>query len=146
MNTLPPFAVTPTDTRQPPRPAAQHPANVASREHSARVLNLALAIADDAARSDIECYALSEQIRPAHAAAFPAYSLIDAVPVCTDGSGPKVTAEDAEDWLRIVHRAADYIVQRGNVFPWRMVDVDGRPGWVRFVDKEGRPMPAGERP
>ena len=143
---LPSYAVTPTDTRLPPRPAAQHPANVASREHSARVLNLALSIADDTVRTEIECYAVCEEIRPAHAAAFPAYSLIDARPICTNASGPKVTAEDADEALRIVHRAADYIVLRGNVFPWRMVDVEGRPGWVRFVDKEGRLMPAGERP
>lgn len=145
MKSLPGYAVTPTDTRLPPRPAAQHPATVANREHSARALHLALSIADDTVRAEIECYAVCEEIRPAHAAAYPAYSLIDAMAVCADGSGPKVTAEDAEEALRIVHRAADYIVQRGNVFPWRMVDVEGRPGWVRFVDKEGRPMPPGAR-
>ncbi|HEY0915710.1 MAG TPA: hypothetical protein VGE22_12635, partial [Solimonas sp.] len=65
--------------------------------------------------------------------------------ICTDASGPKVTAEDADEALRIVHRAADYIVLRGNVFPWRMVDVEGRPGWVRFVDKEGRPVAPGDK-
>lgn len=52
--TLPAHAITPCDTRQPPRPAADHPVNTANRERSMRVLNLALQIADQVVRDDVE--------------------------------------------------------------------------------------------
>lgn len=52
--TLPAHAITPCDTRQPPRPAADHPVNTANRERSMRVLNLALQIADQAVQSTVE--------------------------------------------------------------------------------------------
>jgi hypothetical protein len=132
---LPDYAVTPTDTRKPVHPVE----GGADGERRVRALNLAQEIADATVRSDIESFAKTERIHSQYAAAFLAYSLTEPVEICTDGTGPMVTEEDSVEWLRIVQRAATYITQRGNVFPWRLVGVPGRPGWVQFVDKEGRP-------
>ncbi|MGE4334472.1 MAG: hypothetical protein AB7E55_00670 [Pigmentiphaga sp.] len=99
-------------------------------QREAAAAALAIEIADHAARSDIECYARFEQVRPENAARYFIYDL-----------NPGSVASPAD--LAIARRAADYIRHRGNVFPWRMYEVPDRPGWVRFVDKEGRPLPPG---
>lgn len=100
---------------------------------------LAVSIADDSVRSDIEIYAKGQAI-PVEHGGYWIYSLTDTVAV-TDS--PKVTLEDAIDCLRLTQRAANYIRERGNVFPWRMIEAAGYPGYVRFVDKEGRPVDPG---
>ncbi|PZP64210.1 MAG: hypothetical protein DI597_00930 [Pseudoxanthomonas spadix] len=56
---------------------------------------------------------------------------------------PAAGADSVMRGLAIVQRAAEYIRKRGNNFPWRMLDVADMPGWVRFVDKEGRPVDPG---
>ena len=102
---------------------------------------LAVAIADDSARSDIEIYAKAQAI-PAEHGGYWIYSLTEAVAV-TDS--PKITLEDAMNFLRLTQRAVKYIRERGNAFVWRMVEVDGYPGYVRFIAKEGRPVDPGAR-
>lgn len=109
---------------------------------SQQLIDMAFEIADNAARSDIECFAFGRHI-PGDGSYW-IYSLTETTPVCDGGEdGPKVTHDEAIDDLRIVQRAARYIRERGNIFPWRMVEVDGHPGFVRFVDKEGRPVDPG---
>ena len=49
-----------------------------------------------------------------------------------------------ENEALIVQRAAAYIRARGNNFGRRMLDVPDMPGYVRFVDREGRPLEEGE--
>jgi hypothetical protein len=99
-------------------------------------LTLAVAIADDAARSDIEIYAAWKQVGTENGArGYPIYSL-------TEIKSPSTPGEDAASVMRglsIAQRAAVYIRERGNNVPWRMLDVPDMPGWVRFVDAEGRP-------
>ena len=100
---------------------------------------LAVAIADDSARSDIEIYAKGQAI-PAEHGGYWIYSLTETVAVT---ESPKFTLDDALDALRLTQRGAKYIRERGNAFAWRMVDADGYPGYVRFIDKEGRPVDPG---
>lgn len=110
-----------------------------------KVLALAIKIADDSARSEVELYAKSEWVSPEpDAAKYPIYSITESVPVNDGLFSQEITHEDAIRGLQIVQRAANYIRSRGNVFPWRMIEVDGRPGYVRFVDREGRLLTAGE--
>lgn len=106
---------------------------------------LAQEIADATVRSEVECYARTEWLAPANAAGYPIYSLQQPndTHMVSDGHGPLVTPDEVAEDLAIVQRAARYIRARGNALPWRMLEVDGRPGWVRFVDKEGRPLRSG---
>lgn len=102
----------------------------------ATALQLAVAIADDAAREDIESFAVLRRVEAN--GGYYVYSLTEANMLCQ-------SPEDAQIELAIVQRAAGYIRARGNVFPWRMIDADGFPGCVRFVDPEGRPVDPGAR-
>lgn len=117
--------------------ASLFPGRMPSEMQAAVVL--AVAIADDSARSDIEIYAKGQAI-PAEHGGYWIYSLTETVAV---SDSPKVTLEDAIDCLRLTQRAAKYIRERGNAFAWRMVNADGYPGYVRFIDKEGRPVDPG---
>lgn len=104
--------------------------------------SLAVSIADDIVRSDIECFAVCGRIE--ENGGYPIYSLTETPPVIAEGDPGLVrTHDDAIEELRVVQRAAKYIRERGNVFDWRMVDVEGYPGYVRFIDKEGRPIDPG---
>lgn len=112
------------------------------------VLANALAIADAAVRSDIECCA--HQLRIQADGGYWIYSTTDTCRLraaMTDSEAATQPfaynlAEQLE-LLKCTQRAAEYIRQRGNVFPWRMVDVPDMPGYVRFVDGEGRPVDPG---
>lgn len=98
-----------------------------------RLIDMAFEIADTEARSVIEIYAKGYRVAVAPGAReFYVYSI-------TELSPDEETPVEAMESLRQVQRAAEYIRQRGNVFPWRMVDDEQHPGCVRFVDKEGRP-------
>lgn len=83
-----------------------------------RLVALAIAIADSSARSDIEISAYRESLQ------LPVYDLTR-------------PADDEED-VQVAQRAARYIRERGDVWPWQMVEVDGNPNRVRFVDRDSK--------
>lgn len=108
----------------------------------------AVRIADEAARTDIECCAHQQQVNGV--AGHWIYSITEmrrlrATMTDAEAATQPFASDLAEalDMLDCTQRAARHIEQRGNVFPWRMVDVPDMPGWVRFVDKEGRPVDPG---
>lgn len=108
----------------------------------------AFAIADDTARSDIECCAHQQQVH--EDGGYWIYSTTDMRRLratMTDAEAATqpfaINLPEALDMLVSTQRAAEYIRRRGNVFPWRMVDVPDMPGYVRFVDREGRPIDPG---
>lgn len=85
-------------------------------------------IADEAVRSDIECYAKAIP----HPEGFTVYDLRYAqVTGATD-------ADEQAHAIAVAQRAAHYIDLRGDVFPWRLVRV-GADHLVRFVAKETQP-------
>jgi hypothetical protein len=107
-------AVTPSDTREPPR-GSLHPANLASREHSAQVMNLALQLADLEVRPVIPAYADGE--------------FIDGV------AWFNLTHGGAADHKESVNLAVRYIGLRSpDAFPWRFVRHPERPELARFED------------
>lgn len=85
----------------------------------ARTSTMALAIADDACRADIECYAHFEERNRR-----PVYDLT------RPQIGGKSTPEDDARAVAIAQRAARYIEARGDVFPWRMVRTGDMVGFV----------------
>ena len=93
----------------------------------ARTLLNAFAIADGAARSDVELYAKGRM----HPDGFPIYDLREAE--CTGGVS---TEAERLVWAQTAQRAAAYIRLRGDVWPWVMLAVDGEQNLVRFVEKE----------
>lgn len=108
----------------------------------------AFRIADNAARSDIELY--SHQCEVKEDGGYWIYSTTETMRLTATMTDSErrtqphaATLGEALEALAITIRAADYIRGRGNVFSWRMVDVPDMPGWVRFVDKEGRPVDPG---
>lgn len=116
-----------------------------------RLAELAEAIAIDAVRSDIECYAKAKAI--SENGCYFIYSIAEPVPVRESiPANERInaqfvdSAEAAARDLIVVQRAAEFIRLRGNVFPWRMIDAEGHPGYVRFVDAEGRPVDPGVSP
>ncbi|TBV76850.1 hypothetical protein [Pseudoxanthomonas winnipegensis] len=97
-----------------------------TREDSMVVLNLALSIADDTARSDIEDHALALNFHPSGDLV---YDLSDAT--YFPGDEPEAKAES----VRIAQRAARYIRARGaSSWTWRMVQVGDNPNLVRFEE------------
>lgn len=116
------------------------------KAQGAQILNHALVIADGAVRSDIECCAKLALVPAEHGQGFWAYSLTETIPLWKSipeakrGDTQCVNSlEDAADNLRIVQRAAAYIRLRGEAWSWQMVDVEGMPGYVRFVSREQPP-------
>ena len=119
---LPSHSITPSDNRDAPRPKAAHPANVASREHSAQALNLALQIADAEVQGLVESYS------PA---------IMDGGYVWCDTSKPPEDMlrfeEDRQLALSTTARAVRYIgLRHPDSFPWRFVRHPERPELVRF--------------
>ena len=109
--TLPAHAITPCDTRQPPRPAAGHPVNTANRERSMRVLNLALQIADQVVCDDVEWIGK---------------------PIQLEGSVWYDTSAENDD----LQRAMQYIELRDpDSAPWRFTRHPDQPHLVRFEAK-----------
>lgn len=113
-------AVTPTDTRSLPR-GALNPANIASREHSAQVLNLALWIADSQVRCLVESYGYLQVVEK-------------------DGGGivwlNVYPPAENDDVYADLDRALRYIGLRSpDAFPWRFLRHPDRPELVRFEDK-----------
>ncbi|AXA83690.1 hypothetical protein DCD74_02380 [Lysobacter oculi] len=100
------------------------PDGMTHKEHSLATLNLALQIADEAARSDVECYA--------HCVDFQVLGVFDlSVPQENsdrDGQG-------AEE-LAIAQRAARYIDLRMPHLPYTMHRDPANPNRVWFTDKE----------
>ena len=122
---LPAHAVTPCDTRQP-RPAAAHPANVASREHSAQAMALALQIADTEVRGIIEMYSAGEST--------------GGVAWCDTSQAPvdmRRHQEDRDFAAQATERAVRYIGLRNpDAFPWRFTRHPERPELVRFETEQ----------
>lgn len=119
IDTLPAHAVTPCDNRTPARPAPP------TRESSMRALNLALSIADDAVRSDIEAYSVP---------------WMDGGHVWNDTSkvpeDMRRHADDRQLARDMIERSLDYIGLRNpDGMPWRFIRHPDRPELVRF---EGR--------
>lgn len=85
-----------------------------------RMVDLALQIADDCVRSEVECYAYRTEIDGER--------FLD-----TSRAGDD---EVAEECLKAVRRALDYIRLRGDAFPWHLKRSLGAPHLVKFVDKE----------
>lgn len=87
---------------------------------------LAQAIADNAARSDIEIFAFGYRD--------------DAGNLVFDLTKPEgwtqSTPEGNAHAIEQAQRAARYIELRGDVFPWRMVHVGNVPHLVRFEEKQ----------
>ena len=97
----------------------------------------AVCIADGAVRSDIECYALQRLVDGGWI-----YSVTEALPLRDSLTEEQRrtqqyadTPADALRCLQIVRRAAEYIRERAHMFTWRMVEVEGFPGYVRFVEE-----------
>lgn len=86
------------------------------------ILQHALAIADDAARSDVEIYAKPVQ----DMGGTTWYDLAEA-----NVSG-RFTIACITNAVANANRAARYIRQRGDALPYRMIE---SMGWVRFEDK-----------
>lgn len=96
---------------RPVRPAADHPANVASRERSMRALNLALSIADEVVRDDIKW--LCQTVRQMQTAWL------------------EIDASNRE-----VARAVEYIgLREPDALPYRFIRHPEQPHLVRFEDK-----------
>lgn len=126
MNVSTAHAVTPTDSRDPR--GARHPMNIAHRETSARVMNLAFQIADAAVRSEIESAVVSIRLnkkdwfctnRP----------VVDEPDMCGVSAAERLEARSRID------KAVRYIGLRSpDAFPWRFVRHPERPELVRFED------------
>lgn len=127
----------------PPPGVTEILADAVNADHAALALaTAAFAIADDSVRNDIEFFALQRRVKNSGRADFTVYSITQPVPANANGSEP--TMANAMHDLAIVQRAAAYIRARGNNFGRRMLDVPDMPGYVRFVDREGRPLEEGE--
>ena len=81
-------------------------------------LRVAIQIADNAVRADIECHAAE---------------VID-----SDGNRLFNTNEAVQDGvdMQIIRQAVSYIELRGDVFPWQMKRRIDAPHLVQFMDKE----------
>lgn len=131
-------AITPSDAGAPPAgvaigptvadcverfpPPAQHPVNVANREHSMRAVNFAISIADDVVRSVVA----------SNAASFRAagHDWFDTnCPVWAD-------EEAAAECEQRIARALQYIELRDpRAFPFRFIRHPDQPHLVRFEAK-----------
>ena len=97
-----------------------------TREDSMVVLNLALAIADETVRVEIESCALALDADPGGDTI---YDLSQA------NYGPDVDPTYKVEAIRIAQRAARYIRARGaSSWTWRMVQVGDNPDLVRFEE------------
>lgn len=118
---LPTHAVTPSDTRPAPR-GSLHPANVANRETSMRVVDLALQIADAEAQGVVEMYTLCVEL--------------DGHMWCDTETPPldmQRHQEDRELAMTASARALRYIqLRQPGAFRTRMVRHLERPHLVRF--------------
>ena len=85
-----------------------------------RTVSLAIAIADDIARSEIELYAAQHVIEGERY--FDTLAAVDQA--------------DAVTHLANIQRALDYITVRGDVFEWQMKRRIDASNLVQFVDKE----------
>lgn len=120
--------------------------DAAARSYDAQSLIFeAFAIADDTARADIEICA--HQLHVPEDGGYWIYSTTDTRRLRSGLTDAEAATQpsahsfgEALELLACTQRAAAYIRARGNVFPWRMVDVPDMPGYVRFVDAEGRPV------
>ena len=100
-----------------------------SERDSMRTLNRALTIADQAARSDIECYAHMHEDRG------PGFGYVyDLTRPSSTGNGE--TEESMALQVQIAQRAADHIRSRGDVFPWHLRTNQYAAHLVWFEDKE----------
>lgn len=101
----------------------------ASRVQSMRTMNGALSIADDWCRADIECYAHGE-LRAVDGAAGAEVTVYDLTR--PSSTHPSETEETLALQVKIAQRAAEYIRGRGDVFAWRMREIEGEPHLVWF--------------
>ncbi len=115
----------------------------AGDEPSVSVTMAAIAIADEAARCDVEIYGRATKVDENGG-----YTVFSTTELGDFGRGSlNDTHADALEALAKCQRAVAYIWLRGNNFPWRLIEADQQrfPGCVRFVDKEGRPVGRGEQ-
>lgn len=97
-----------------------------TREDSMVVLNLALSIADDTARFDVESNALAVDGDPAGEIVYD---------LSLASYGPDADPASQAEAIRIAQRAARYIRARGaSSWTWRMVQVGDNPDLVRFEE------------
>lgn len=108
---------------------------------SQEVIAKAVCIADEAVRSDIECYAVQQQVEVAGALCW-IYSTTQAQPLrdsLTEEQRRTMqfadTPAEALRHLQIVQRAVEYIRERSHIFEWALVEVEGFPGFMRFAEK-----------
>lgn len=114
-------AVTPSDTREPPR-GSLHPANAANRETSMRVVDLALQIADAEAQGVVEMYTLCVELDGKF------WSDTETPPV-----DMQLHKEDREFAMAAASRALRYIeLRQSGAFRTRMIRHLERPQLVRF--------------
>lgn len=127
---LPVHGITPCDTRQPRSPAAEHPANVAGRERSMRVFNLATTIANDVVQDVIASNAVSLNVDRQYWFDTKRPNLGE-----PDQGGFWSSADIAECKQRI-DRALQYIELRDpDAFPFRFIRHPEQPHLVRFEVK-----------
>lgn len=116
-------AITPTDTRPTDRAKSIGPAD-GRRRQDIETVELALAIADAAVRSDIELHALGFYGKDG-------LFWYDLKQPAAGITAPEIDAE----LRQVVARAVRYITQRGDVFPWRLFHSFGDRSIVRFEAK-----------
>lgn len=90
---------------------------MSNHEKQARTLDLAIQIADAAVRSDVELYARRMDVEG------------------TTFYDVAMGADSAQD-VETVQRAMEYIVARGDVFPWNIVRHISSPNLVSFREKD----------
>lgn len=111
-----------------PKSEGRRPDGMTHKEHSAVVMNLALQIADDYARCDIESCALHDGWTGGGQTGATIYDIAT--------FPERVHVEDAMEDLRLVQRAARYIELRMPHLPYVMHRDPANPNRVWFTDKE----------
>lgn len=126
---LPAYAITPTDGRANGTrlSLSRRDDGMTHREHSAVTLNLALAIADDVARVEVESFAAGDWDDTGERVIYDLSRLVD--------YGER-DAGEAQRNLAAAQRAARYIDLRHPHLPYVMHRDPDNPARVWFTDKE----------
>ena len=111
-----------------PKTEGRRPDGMTHKEHSAVVMNLALQLADDYARGDIESFALCVGRGDECGIGNHIYDIAS--------FQSRTQVEDAMEDLRLVQRAARYIDLRMPHLPYEMHRDPANPNRVWFTDKE----------
>ena len=117
-----------------PKTEGCRPDGMNHKEHSAVVMNLALTIADGAARSDVECCARCDGKLLAKRGGHYVYDL--SFPASGAAGFAVGTAEEVAEEVATAQRAARYIDLRMPHLPYVMHRDPANPNRVWFTDKE----------